>query len=135
MEHRKIFYLLSIPIANNWGFKDKERMSPEYKSTKKTSLKNKSSRACFWCFTVLDVHTITDDNLWNSYSWKIYIRRNNNKVNPVRIGRIVISNLLPWSDLEKCMYGTLFQLMMMKVLLSLLNLWIEFYLTNDRKLI
>ena len=32
-------------------------ISPDYQSTKKPFLKNAS---CFWCFTVLGVHTITD---------------------------------------------------------------------------
>ena len=48
------------------------------------------------------------------YSRKFYIRRNNNKVNSIETGRIVIADLLPLSDLGKCMYTTLFQLMMIK---------------------
>ena len=39
---------------------------------------------------------------------KFYIRRNNNKVDSVKTGSTVIAHLLPWSDLEKCMYTTLF---------------------------
>ena len=38
----------------------------------------------------------------------------NNKVDSVNTGRVVIVDLLPWSDLEKCMYTTLFGLMIMK---------------------
>ena len=38
------------------------------------------------------------------------MRKNNNKVNSIETGRIVIADLLPWSDLEKCMYTTLFKL-------------------------
>ena len=45
---------------------------------------------------------------------KFYIRRNNSNVDSIETGRIVIADLLPWSDLEKCMYITLFSLMMIK---------------------
>ena len=41
-------------------------------------------------------------------SKKSYIRRNNNKVDSIETGHIVIADLFPWSDLEKCMYTTLF---------------------------
>ena len=46
---------------------------------------------------------------------KFHIRRNNNKVNSIETGRIEIADLLPLSDLEKGMYTTFFQLMMIKV--------------------
>ena len=39
---------------------------------------------------------------------------NNNKFDSIETGCIVIADLLPWSDLEKCMYITLFWLMMIK---------------------
>ena len=39
---------------------------------------------------------------------KIYITRDNNKVDSIETGLIVIADFLPWSDLEKCMYTTLF---------------------------
>ena len=39
---------------------------------------------------------------------KFYIRSNNNKLNSIEAGRIVIAHLLPWSELEKCMHGTFF---------------------------
>ena len=41
---------------------------------------------------------------------EILLRRNNNnsKVYSIETGRIVIAHLLPWSDLEKYMYATLF---------------------------
>ena len=39
---------------------------------------------------------------------KFYIRRNNNKVDSIEAGCIVIAHLLPWSDVEKYMYTTLF---------------------------
>ena len=39
---------------------------------------------------------------------KFYIRRNKNKVDSIETGRTVIVDLLPWSDLKKCMHGTLF---------------------------
>ena len=45
-------------------------------------------------------------------SRKFCIRRNNNKVDSIETGRIVIAHLLPWSDLEKYMYTTLFKLLM-----------------------
>ena len=41
-------------------------------------------------------------------SMKFYIRRNNKKVDFIEPGPIVIAHFLPWSDLEKCMYVTLF---------------------------
>ena len=41
-------------------------------------------------------------------SRKFYVRRNNNKVDSIETRRIVIAHLLPWSDLEKSMYTTLF---------------------------
>ena len=64
---------------------------------------------------------------------KFYIRRNN-----------IIANLLPWSDLEKCMYTTLFQLMMIKFYSHYLVykynfiyslFWTTSKLTNDIKVI
>ena len=45
---------------------------------------------------------------------KFYITRNNNKVNSLETEHIVIADFLPLSDLEKCMYTTLFQLTMIK---------------------
>ena len=39
---------------------------------------------------------------------KFYKRRNNNEVDSIMKGLIVNAYLLPWSDLEKCMYTTLF---------------------------
>ena len=39
---------------------------------------------------------------------KFYIRKNNNKADTIETGRIVIAHVRPWSDLEKCMYTTLF---------------------------
>ena len=45
---------------------------------------------------------------------KFYVRRNNNKVNFIETGCIVIALFLPWSDLEKCMYVTCLYLMMIK---------------------
>ena len=39
---------------------------------------------------------------------KFYIRRNNNKIDSIETGRIVIAHLLPWSDLEKRIYNTFF---------------------------
>ena len=41
-------------------------------------------------------------------SRKLHIRRNNSKVGSIETRRIVIADLYPWSDLEKCMYKTLF---------------------------
>ena len=54
---------------------------------------------------------------------KFCIRRNNIKIDSIETGCIVIAHLLPWSDLEKCMYTTLFWL---KILSSLLNFYIHF---------
>ena len=39
---------------------------------------------------------------------KFYIRRNNNKVSRIKTGCIVISDLIPWSNLENSIYATLF---------------------------
>ena len=39
---------------------------------------------------------------------KFYVRRNNGKVDSIETGRVVIAHLIPWSDLEKYMYITLF---------------------------
>ena len=39
---------------------------------------------------------------------KFYVRRNNNKANSIETEPIVIVHLLPQSDLEKCMYTTIF---------------------------
>ena len=36
------------------------------------------------------------------------IRRSNNKADSIETGRLVIAHLLPKTDLEKCMYTTLF---------------------------
>lgn len=36
------------------------------------------------------------------------MRRNNSKVDFIETGRIVIGHFLPWSDLEKDIYKTLF---------------------------
>ena len=54
-------------------------------------------------------------------SRKFYTRRNNNKVDAIETGCIVIALLLPWSDLEKCMYCA-FLINDDNVLSSLLNL-------------
>ena len=53
---------------------------------------------------------------------EFYIRRNNNKVDSVEIGHIFISDLFPWSDLEKCIYIMPFYINDDKTLSSLLNL-------------
>ena len=45
---------------------------------------------------------------------KFYIRRNNNKVDSIETGPIVIAYLPPLSDFKKCMYTTFLKLMMMK---------------------
>ena len=45
---------------------------------------------------------------------KFCIRRNNNKVDSIKTGRVVITHLLLWCDLEKCMYTTIFKLMLIK---------------------
>ena len=48
-------------------------------------------------------------HFWSCFrSRKFYIRRNNNKVDSIEIGRIVIANLPPWSDSEKYIYTTFF---------------------------
>ena len=39
---------------------------------------------------------------------KFYIGTNNNKVDSIETGHTVIAHLLPWTNLEKWMYGTLF---------------------------
>ena len=38
----------------------------------------------------------------------------NNQVSSIETGRMIISHLFPWSNLEKCIYTTLFLLMMIK---------------------
>ena len=48
------------------------------------------------------------------YPKKFFIRRNNNKVDSIETGRIVIADFRRWSDLEKCMYTTFLQLMIIK---------------------
>ena len=45
---------------------------------------------------------------------RLYIRRNNKKLDFIEKGCIVIANLLLWSDLEQCIYTTLFYSMMIK---------------------
>ena len=54
-------------------------------------------------------------------SRKFYIRGNNNNVDSIETGRIVIANLLPWSGWEKCMYTGAFLINDDKILSSLLN--------------
>ena len=54
-------------------------------------------------------------NLPSSHSRKFYIRRNNNKVDSIETGRIVVARFFPWSDLEKCMNGKFVWLMMITV--------------------
>ena len=75
---------------------------------------------------------------------KVYVRRSNNKVDSTETGRIVIAPSLPWSDLEKCIYITLFWLMMIKFYLHNLIykynfasslFWTTYKLTNNRKTI
>ena len=75
---------------------------------------------------------------------KFYIRKNNNKINSIEIGRIVIADLLPLSNLEKCMYTTLFQLMMIKCLghyliykynFNFLLFYMTHKLANDERII
>ena len=48
---------------------------------------------------------------------KFYIR-GNNKVDFIETGHTVILHLLPWSDLERCIYSTLFLINDDKILLS-----------------
>ena len=55
-------------------------------------------------------------------SRKFYTRRNNNKVDPIETGRIVITHLLLRSDLETCMLHHDFLINDDKILSSLLNL-------------
>ena len=38
----------------------------------------------------------------------------NNQVSPIETGRMIVSHLFPGSNLEKCIYTTLFLLMMIK---------------------
>ena len=45
---------------------------------------------------------------------EVLLRKNNNKVDSIETGRIAIADLLPWSDLEKYLYITLFDTMMME---------------------
>ena len=75
---------------------------------------------------------------------KFYTRRNNNKVNSIETECIVIADLLPLSDLEKCMCNTLFQLMIIKFYCHYLIYKYKFtfsffYMThklaNDKKII
>ena len=40
---------------------------------------------------------------------KFCIKKNNNKVDSIEIGRIVIAYLLLWRDLEKCTYGVTYR--------------------------
>ena len=61
---------------------------------------------------------------------KFYIRMNNNKVDSTETLRIVIADFLPWSGLQKRMYTTLFLINDNKILSSLLNLWIQLYLST-----
>ena len=41
--------------------------------------------------------------------------QNNNKFDAIKTGRIVIADLFPRGDLEKCMYTTLFYLTIIKL--------------------
>ena len=90
----------------------------------------------FWCFKCSCF-------VMSMKARKFYIRRNYKKVDSIETGRMVIAHLFPWSDLEKCMYGTLFQLMMMKFYrhyliyeckFICLLFWTTFKLPNDRKM-
>ena len=47
-------------------------------------------------------------------SGKFNKRSNNNQVDFMETERIVIADLLSWSDLKKCIYTMLFKLMMIK---------------------
>ena len=49
---------------------------------------------------------LKQDIVWQTK--KFYMRRNNDKVDSIETVRIVIAHLLPWSDLEKGLYGTVF---------------------------
>ena len=75
---------------------------------------------------------------------KFYVRRNKNKVDSFETGHIAIADLLPWSDLEKCMYTTLFYLMMIKFYrhyliykyhFTILLFWTPRKLTIDTKIV
>ena len=75
---------------------------------------------------------------------EVLIRRNNSKVDSIETGCIVIAHLLPWNDLEKCIYGRFFQLMMIKFHrhyfiykcnFACLLFWATCKLTNNRKII
>ena len=59
---------------------------------------------------------------------KFYIRSNNNKVDSIETGHMVIAYLLPRSDSEKCMHITLFQFIMIKVYRHYLIFKYNFYL-------
>ena len=59
---------------------------------------------------------------------KLHIRRNNNKVDSTETARIVVADLISWSDLEKVHEHHAFLINDDKILLSLLNLYIQLYL-------
>ena len=49
--------------------------------------------------------------LWLNFDWrKFYLGRNNDSLDSIETGHMIIDQLLPWSDEENCSYITLFQL-------------------------
>ena len=64
------------------------------------------------------------------------MRKNNNKVDSIETGHIVIVDLLPWTDLEKCMYGTLYRhYFSYQYNFTCSLFWTTRKLTNNRKTI
>ena len=63
---------------------------------------------------VLDPLWVSTEDLLHKNQGIFFIRRNINKVDSIETRRIVIAHLLPWSDLEKLKYTTLFQFTMIK---------------------
>ena len=112
---RNTFYWLRMNIVVKWNQSDTEWSSVITVSSRSIKLTRKSD-----------------------------IRRNNNKADSIETGDIVIAHLLPWSDLQKCMYGTFLYVMIIKFYhhyliykysFACLLFWTKFKLTNNRKVI
>ena len=114
------------PKAKFWRFllKNCKKSSVKH-STEKPILLNFVNLSPTFCPRFQDCSSITKKNYpqimyrifsdnssayLQIYLWarKFYIRRNNNKVDSIETGHILIADLLPRSDLEKYMYTTIF---------------------------
>ena len=83
---------------------------------------------CFNCYFHRKCVLVWSNIKWSNQSGKFYRRRNNSKVDSIETGRIVIADLLPWSNLESAYTPCFFNYD--RILSSLLKACVRYILSN-----